>query len=1547
MVTVFLVADSKGLVDSIRRLLAGEIDLDLIGSATARDAREQVARLRPDVVLVDLAMPRKQGVQVAGGIKQEAGAPLVVVLTPRGTDADGTAAGADACVSRPGMLAELVPTLRKLLAASDPQHSYRSFFEQLPVGLFRTTREGRILDANAALVELLGFPDRASLLAVNAGDLYADPADRVAHLDREEREGKVRGHEVRLRRHDGRVIWVRQSARTVRAADGSVLYYEGCIEDVTDRRSAEESLAEREKLLRMIVDAEPECVKVIGRDGVLLSVNRAGLAFLEADALEQVVGRPAVSFVAADDRPAFEALAARVLRGEPGTLEFEITGLRGRRRRVETHAVPLRGTGDAVVAIIGITRDVTEHRRAEAVSRALADVADSLAQTLDLRVVAGIVVDRVTELLRAHGAAIYHPRPGGGALACFAAARRSELPFEWVEVLPEGAGLTAVAIRERRAVACPDALADPRVTWSPDLHARRLNDVDRARLAVPLIARGKLSGVLVVADRTGREFTEDEVALAQGFVHHAAVCLDSARLHGATERRMRRLESMAQLNRMMSSSLDVDRVLREIAQATAALAGAAVVSVWMVDEDARVLEMRATSDTTDDFPVRRMTFSEGGTGWIATHRQSLNIDDIEADARVMAPEWWRARGLKSYLGLPVVQDDRLLAVIVLVGHDPFRLDADDEQLLEVFVGQVALALRNATLYQASERRRQESEMLAHVARALGESLDLEVVARRIAEMMLELVGAKSAALRVVEPDGSARAVAVAGRALPFFQPGHVMPAGHGVIGRAVAEGRAITTPDLLAEPGVAFAEPMQRYFLESNDRAILAVPLRAGTQVIGGLSVGDDPGRIFSHQEIALVQAVADQAALALENARLFSLETARRAQIEALAGVEREITSELDVDRLLRMIVDRAAALFASTGGIFLLEREDTLQLRASSPADAMVDSTLAVGRGIVGMCAATREGVLVNDYARWPHALSKFVGIGTTRAMAQPLLVSGRVIGVISMRREGEDAPRFSADDFAALERFATCGAIALENARLYAAALHEITERAAAEDALRDSAARFRSLIENALDIITVLDRDAIIRYGSPSIERVLGWAPDELVGRSAFDLIHEDDRQAVLDALQGTAIPGYAGSAEFRFRHKDGSWRVLEAVGRNLLDDSTIQGIVVNSRDVTDRRQAEETLRQTEKIAAMGQLLAGVAHELNNPLSVVVGRASLLKRQLPGGELAKSSGKLLEAAERCARIVKNFLALARQQPAERQTVSLNRVVGEALELLAYPLRVDGVEVVLELEEPLPGLLADPHQLQQVVVNLVTNAHQALRERPAPRRLTVSTRVTADDRHVALSMEDNGPGIPPNVEARLFEPFFTTKPQGVGTGLGLSLCRGIVESHGGTIRVEGRPGRGARFTVELLVDPSVRTAAAEVEAAGASAAIQGKRILVVDDEAEVGSLLAEFLAEAGQHVETVRDGHTALQRLDEEAWDLVLCDIRMPVLSGPALYRLAVQSHPELRRRFVFLTGDTLSPDSREFVQELTVAGLHTLAKPFSIDEVVQTVQDVLRT
>jgi len=617
-----------------------------------------------------------------------------------------------------------------------------------------------------------------------------------------------------------------------------------------------------------------------------------------------------------------------------------------------------------------------------------------------------------------------------------------------------------------------------------------------------------------------------------------------------------------------------------------------------------------------------------------------------------------------------------------------------------------------------------------------------------------------------------------------------------------------TTQRILVKEEALINRRLARYFepaageLEALN-ASLVVPLRIERGVTGILLLGEKlSGEIFGAQDLEVLSVLANQAAISLENARLYEQADRERRRITVLYQVSRRLATVGEPDETLALIVTEAARVLGTEVAALRLLEGGELVLKARTGAVEGVRARLAIGESLTGLVVERNEPLMVEDVLEEPRCdpahrqAAKAAGLHAF--LGVPVRAAGRAIGVLYVF--GARPRRFGGDEVSLLTALADHVSVAVERGRLAA------------------------------------------------------------------------------------------------------------------------------------ERRQAEDALRQSEKLATMGQLLAGVAHELNNPLTVIVGFAGLLAAKLAGGPLGDSAQQITAAAERCGRIVRNFLALARKHPPERKRVSLNQIVTDAVELLAYPLGADGVTTTLDLGADLPPLWADQHQLQQVVVNLLTNAHHALRDAPE-RRLTLATRYDRAQGRVLLRVADTGPGIPPEIQGRIFEPFFTTKPVGQGTGLGLSLCHGIVEGHGGSIRVESLPGRGAVFTVELPVE---RPAGDEgpAPAAPPPPAVAGLRVLVLDDEPAVTRLLEQFLSLDGHQVTTVCDAVAAREMLERDRHDLIICDIRMPGLDGPGLYREVTRRWPAARPRFIFMTGDVLGAETRRFLEE---TGAPCLSKPFVLDDV----------
>jgi PAS domain S-box-containing protein len=486
--------------------------------------------------------------------------------------------------------------------------------------------------------------------------------------------------------------------------------------------------------------------------------------------------------------------------------------------------------------------------------------------------------------------------------------------------------------------------------------------------------------------------------------------------------------------------------------------------------------------------------------------------------------------------------------------------------------------------------------------------------------------------------------------------------------------------------------------------------------------------------------------------------------------------------------------------------------------------------------------------------------------------------------------------------------------------------------AEAALRASEQRFRSIAEaHPMPLVIVRKQDGRLLFANQPFGELFGMSLEQLELLTPEQFYADATaRERFLAAMQAD---GMVEGLEQTLRRMDGSTFPAATTSR-LIEYEGQPAFVTSVVDLTERRAAEaeiqrqrESLHQSEKLAALGALLAGVAHELNNPLSVVVGYSSMLQELAQDEASRQRAARVHGAAERCARIVKTFLAMARSRPPQYGPARLGEIVENALELAGYGLRTADIEIVREFDPDLPAVWGDSDQLHQVLTNLIVNAQQALLQAPLPRRLHL--RLRAKDGHAVIEIEDNGPGIPDAVRQRIFEPFFTTKPQGVGTGVGLSVCLAIVTAHEGRINLWSEPGRGTRFSVVLPLPTAVPVDASVAipEAAGPARG----RVLVVDDEAEIAELVAEHLRRDGLTVEVVASGSQALLRLQSEQFDVVVSDLRMPDLDGPALVAALRQRHPELARRVVLITGDALGAEFNETIRD---AELPVFEKPLDI-------------
>ena len=404
--------------------------------------------------------------------------------------------------------------------------------------------------------------------------------------------------------------------------------------------------------------------------------------------------------------------------------------------------------------------------------------------------------------------------------------------------------------------------------------------------------------------------------------------------------------------------------------------------------------------------------------------------------------------------------------------------------------------------------------------------------------------------------------------------------------------------------------------------------------------------------------------------------------------------------------------------------------------------------------------------------------------------------------------------------------------------------------------------------------------------------------------------------------------------------------LELPGRGTYELLTVplndQGLkIVYAAEVTNEVQLRRQMVHLEKMAAIGRLVSGVAHELNNPLAGILGYAQLVSQSELDPQTQRMVEVILSQAERAGKIVQNFLSLAAKTEPKRVAFDLNDTVRNVIQLREYQESVDNISVTTDLGEDLPFAWGDPHQMEQVVLNLIVNAEDALGDahnRPG----SIHVRTFVESGRIQMTVADNGGGIHARDMARIFDPFFTTKARNRGTGLGLSICAEIVKDHGGELYAWSRYGSGSTFTLELPIRPQIEPEQAQPNRASQGQSLRGKQVLVIDDEVQITELIFDVLAHQGVRVDLANTGVEALDQIKKKDYDVIICDQRMPGVSGQRLYRLVESLNPELKHRFLFVTGDVVNAQTKRFFEQ---AGVQYIRKPFRIHELLESIEGLL--
>jgi GAF domain-containing protein/CheY-like chemotaxis protein len=890
-----------------------------------------------------------------------------------------------------------------------------------------------------------------------------------------------------------------------------------------------------------------------------------------------------------------------------------------------------------------------------------------------------------------------------------------------------------------------------------------------------------------------------------------------------------------------------------------------------------------------------------------------------------------------------------------------------------FLGAVSRPRIIDVLLRQTRERLLGIERLVATGMDLGTSLPLEAVLQKIVELAAQLTHARYGALGVLDDKGKIDRFLISGVGQATREAIGRPPESMALLGELLREGRALRLRELSQHPKFSGFPPHHPVM-----RSFLGMPIRYRDRIIGDLYLADKEGADeFDEEDEALVVAFAAQAAIAIDNVRLYAETRHRAEQLAALHETTRALNAELSLDLILKRLVVHARELVgAKYGALAVLDDEGrTAQFLTAglSQADQKRIGPLPQGKGLLGAVFRGERAVRLDDMTAHPQsfgfpphhpAMQSLLGV--------PIFIKGKAIGALYLT---EKVGGFTQEDEALLTTLAADAAVAVEKTRLLEETRYRHQEAVSLEAVAREITGSlergevFQRIVDHARELckadlafLAPCDREAgtativaasgakgqdlmaltivrgrgsggkVLETGEPFITE--NYLNDPRITKDYAEVAGQEDfvAQAVVPLRLRGAITGLlwvVNRAPRRFTPQD--LMVLE----RLADQAAIA--LENSRLYEELRAALKEIVRTERLRALGEMAAGVAHDFNNILAAILGRAQLLLAQTEDPELQRQLQVIEKAATDGARSVRRIQEFTRMRLARPfQPVDLNQVVKEVVEVTRSRWKDDaqarGIRYdVLVEPTPVPPVAGDPSELREVLTNLVFNALDAM---PEGGRVTLRTGVAGG--RVYCVVTDTGIGMSEEVRQRVFDPFFTTKAER-GTGLGLSVVYGIVTRHGGEIEVESQVGKGSAFTIWLPVGQEIPE---PPETAPPPRPHRSAKILVIDDESEVRKVLVELLTGQGHAVAACADGPSALSRLQEELFDLVVTDLGMPGLSGWAVARLVKLQKPETVVVMVTGWGDRIDPE------EARTNGVEFLvAKPFNLDEVMATISNAL--
>jgi two-component system NtrC family sensor kinase len=874
------------------------------------------------------------------------------------------------------------------------------------------------------------------------------------------------------------------------------------------------------------------------------------------------------------------------------------------------------------------------------------------------------------------------------------------------------------------------------------------------------------------------------------------------------QRKARQSSAIHEISRQIAATLDLDTLIEQVSARLRQSFGYDVVLVFLMhrQENQLVVKEGAIGYAGRALIGHSLKIGEGIVGWVAQTGETLLANDVSQEPRFHYTA--QLSETRAELAIPLKVRGQVIGVLDIESARLNAFGPDDVMLLESLASEVAVAIENARLFEAERGQAEEMAALVEMNRTITEDIGLKETLDRILSSARKIIPVSECSVVLVDEVSGDLVVEASTDGEIGLRLNPAAPSGVGWV---------VKTKQILAEEEPS-ANPLfdqqlvQRYTIKSA----LIVPIIFNDKALGTLGFSECRGRrAFSDGEKMIAQAFAHQAAIAIQNARLYEERNRKVRQLDALNRIAASITSTLDLERVLNLIMQELQDLLhVEVCSLMLLDEQTNelvFQVSLGPGAEQAKRLCLSLNQGIAGWVAREGQPALVPDVRtdpRWYPQVDASTGFTTKSILALPLKSKEKVIGVIEAINKVEG--NFTADDLQLLSSISIAAATAVENARLFSELNQAYREIAESRTQILESRNTLRALFDGITDNICIVDREFQIKAVNWAAAARFGEEPHSLIGKRCYEIFFQSDHSCDRCPVAETFCTGQSISATQGCTagpETTRQWEMRTYPMRNA--EQVIDQVIYIARDVSEKRRMEASLLQSARLSAVGELAAGVAHEISNPLTAIIGNAQMLLRALGPSDPHYEMAHLIERAGlRANKVVRDLLNFSRREEYRFAPTDINPSIQEALALVSAQLEQSHVRVTQSLASNLPPITASASHLQTVWTNLLLNAKDAMVEGRAG-RIRIVTRYDRAKRLVRVLVADNGSGIAESALPRIFEPFFTTKPRGKGAGLGLYVSHMIVDQHRGTLQVQSKEGRGSTFIVTLPVESELPAA------------------------------------------------------------------------------------------------------------------------------------------